>query len=248
MKRVIAILTVILLLCPIAVLAQGQAVVDGTGVLTDEQCRDLQQQAEALRTEYGCGVYMAIVEDYTVYGADTDSAAWQFYQAQNWEQNGIFLMLSLAERDYYVLAAGEHAMQVFTLRQTERMADEFLGALADNDWNGGMQAYLQAARWRLERGIAPREAALSPGKIAAIILVPLLIALIVCLVFLGQMKTARKGTLAREYMKIDESSLTIRQDIFTHCTRVVRKIETQNHSGGGGGGGGSSHHGSGGKF
>lgn len=61
-------------------------------------------------------------------------------------------------------------------------------------------------------------------NLTIVIVVPLVIALVVCLLFKGQMKTARPQELADEYMELDESNLTVKQDIFTHSTRVVRKI------------------------
>ncbi len=65
-------------------------------------------------------------------------------------------------------------------------------------------------------------------NLTMVIAVPLIIALIVCLLFKAQMKTARHQELADEYMELDESHLTVRQDIFTHSTRVVRKIQQNN--------------------
>lgn len=68
-------------------------------------------------------------------------------------------------------------------------------------------------------------------NIAIVILVPLGIALLVCMLLKAQMKTARPQSAAHDYMELDESHLHIRLDLYTHSTRVVRKIPQNNNNG-----------------
>lgn len=65
--------------------------------------------------------------------------------------------------------------------------------------------------------------------ILLIVLIPLTVALAVCMILKSQMKTARPQSLAHEYMELDESRLRIKEDIYTHSTRVVRKIPQNNN-------------------
>ena len=67
--------------------------------------------------------------------------------------------------------------------------------------------------------------------ICIIILVPVGIALLVCLLLKSQMKTARRQNFAHEYMQLDESHLRVRLDLYTHSTRVVRRIPQNNNNG-----------------
>ena len=59
--------------------------------------------------------------------------------------------------------------------------------------------------------------------VGIVIGVPLLISLVVCLIFLGQMKTARIAREAGAY--VDALELTAQRDHYTHTTRERRKIE-----------------------
>ncbi len=67
-------------------------------------------------------------------------------------------------------------------------------------------------------------------NIAIVILVPLGIALLFCMILKSQMKTARPQNTAHNYMELDESHLHIRLDLYTHSTRVVRKIPQNNNN------------------
>ena len=59
--------------------------------------------------------------------------------------------------------------------------------------------------------------------VGVIVGVPLLIALVVCLIFLGQMKTARVAREAGNY--ISGLDLKVKRDHYTHTTKERRKIE-----------------------
>ena len=85
----------------------------------------------------------------------------------------------------------------------------------------------------------PGDPLFSPMQILIIIFVPLLIALIVCLIFKAQMKTARKATGARNYLVDGTFQLTESRDDYIRTTRSTEKIE-RNDSGSSSSSGGSS--------
>ena len=85
----------------------------------------------------------------------------------------------------------------------------------------------------------PGEPMFSLVHILIIIFVPILIALIVCLIFKAQMKTARKATGAGNYLVDGSFQLTKSRDDYVRTTRSTEKIE-RNNSGGSGSSGGSS--------
>ena len=60
-----------------------------------------------------------------------------------------------------------------------------------------------------------------------IVLVPLLIAFLVCTVFKSQMKTTGKQHAARVYINEEGLDLTERVDNFTHTTVSRRRIENK---------------------
>ena len=71
-------------------------------------------------------------------------------------------------------------------------------------------------------------------KLAVVILVPLLIALIVCSVWRSKMKTAKLARAADNYIPQGGFNLTERNDIFLYRTTTRRRIESSSSSSGGG--------------
>ena len=67
-----------------------------------------------------------------------------------------------------------------------------------------------------------------------IIVIPLVLALAVCLVLTGQMKTAKRKTEAGDYMVPNGVEMRIVQDMFTHRTVTRQVIQNENKGGGGG--------------
>ena len=68
-----------------------------------------------------------------------------------------------------------------------------------------------------------------------IILIPLVLALVVCLILMAQMKTANRKTEAGDYMVQGGTDMRVVQDIFTHRTVTRQVIQSENKGGGGGG-------------
>ena len=62
-------------------------------------------------------------------------------------------------------------------------------------------------------------------KIAATILVPLIISLIICLVWRSKMKTAKTARFADNYIPQNGFVLTVQVDSFLYRTTKRRKIE-----------------------
>jgi len=85
-------------------------------------------------------------------------------------------------------------------------------------------------------------------KVCVAIVVPLIIALLVCLYWRSKMKTAKMARTADNYIPANGFILTVQTDAFLYRTTTRRKIERSSSSGGGGGsfGGGGSRSGGGG--
>ena len=144
----------------------------------------------------------------------------------------------------------------FSDSDIEYLENQVVPYLSDGDYSGAFDTYLDLCQQELldyqqygggevytegDPGYAlgdtdyaplPWWHYLSPVHIAIIIFVPLLIALIVCLIFLRQMKTARKATQAGAYVVKDSFSVTNAQDIFLRTDRQERYIAQDNDSGG----------------
>ena len=246
------ILSLLLALCLVlslggAALASNQItmpyVTDAVGLLSNEEIMALEQQAGQIEDSYGCAPYILVVEDFRVYEDtyDVREAGMNLYE--RWglgygpEKNGLLLMLSMAERDYALVTYGSVTHQAFTDYGQEALREQFLDNFHNDDWVGGFRDYLDGCAWLLEqaRNGTPYDVNTAPkGFNPLILVIPLVLALVVCLVLTGQMKTAKRKTEAGDYMVPNGVEMRVVQDIFTHRT-VTRQVIQQNENKGGGG-------------
>lgn len=208
----------------------------------------LEGQAANLAETYGCGVYVLTVD--TMDGATSREFAKEYYLDHDLGvgegNNGILFMVAMDTRDYvtvtYGLASATEGgygigIQAFTDDGIAALEDEVVSYLSDGDYDGAFSAYLDICEEYLNyydengEGMAPADSGSLLLKLAIVILVPLLIALGVCLVFVSQMKTARIATEAGNYIADDSFALTAHQDRYTHTTKTRTKIEKNDSSG-----------------
>ena len=246
------ILSLLLALCLVlslggAALASNQItmpyVTDAAGLLTNEQVMALEAQAKQIAENYGCAPYILVVENYRDYEDTYDiyEAGMNLYE--RWElgygpeKNGLLLILSMAERDYALVTYGSVTHRAFTDYGQDYLYEQFLDNFRNDDWAGGFQDYLNTGAWLLEQAKngTPYDVDTAPrGFNPLIIVIPLVLALAVCLVLTGQMKTAKRKTEAGDYMVPGGTDMRVVQDIFTHRT-VTRQVIQQNENKGGGG-------------
>lgn len=231
-------------------LASGETaaayVTDAAGLLTREEALALEVRAEQIAENYRCAPCILVVENFRDYENTDDiyEAGMNLYERLGLgygpEKNGLLLVLSMAERDYALLSYGAAANRAFTDYGKDYLSDRFLDNFREDDWAGGFRDYLDTGAWLLEQARngtpydvnnAPEE----PGFSFLIILIPLVLALVVCLILMAQMKTANRKTEAGDYMVQGGTDMRIVQDIFTHRT-VTRQVIQQNSGKGGGGG------------
>ena len=221
-----------------AVAADGtmRYVFDLSDVLTYEEWETLEDRAEALSERYGCGVYAAIVDDYAEYGnGDVEDVAGQIYAGSDMgygEQfDGVLLLLSLGERDYALYAFGDLGETAFNSYARSQLEEAFLPSFGDDDWAGGIAAYLSEAEVLLAQAESGSPAKESPVKgILTAVGISCVISLIVCLVLKGKMKSVRRGTEAHEYVAPGSIHITDGYERFTHTTETRRTIEKESSS------------------
>lgn len=206
--------------------------------------------AQSVSKQYGCGVYVVTVDDYTdfdtrgVYEA-TYGIYHQYSLGEGDDRNGAMLLLSMRERDWATFFYGPTAEYAFDAYGQEELEDAYLDYFRDNDWYGGFAGYINECGRYLELAAQGTPVRRSPvGAILIVVLVSCLIALIVCMILRGKMKSVAKKTEAGSYISDAGLSLTRREDQYTHTTTTQRKIESSSSSGSssesGGGGSGRS--------
>ena len=257
-----------ILLIPAGVLADGESslpyyVSDVAGLLSTDEWSGLEEKAEQLSEEYGIGVYLVTLSDYQLYNSSNAGSYWSFstnfYKEYNLglgdEKNGILLILSMADRDYSLLAYGSAAHTAFTDYGKNVLENGFLDNFRNDDWYGGFQDYLSGCETLLARAAAGNpvdvpsssqsgySSAKDPYALVFIIGISLLVALVICQAMKKSMKPVAEKTQANDYIVMGGFNLTRRRDVFLNRTVTRRVIRTENRDMGGfGGGGGTSIH------
>ncbi|MBQ9959467.1 MAG: TPM domain-containing protein [Oscillospiraceae bacterium] len=241
--------------------------VDDRAYLLDEQdIAEFNDWGLRLASQYGCGVYMVTLPDMASLGFDDPFyCAIDIYEQQQLgvgaEQNGILLLLSMAERDYAIAVYGDSASEAFTDYGTALLADDFLDDFADDYWYGGFYDYYDYCEYLLEmhaagtpvdftgdddryhedgsydHGYYEDEGLGGEGigvLIGMFVGVPCIVALVVCLIFRAQLKSTRRQVSAERYVAAGGVHITQRWDHFTHRTETRHKIESSSSSSGGG--------------
>ena len=273
-RRIVCILLAALLLLGLCCTAFAEApatepqlwnITDTVGLLTSDEDLRLEARAEEISAQYGVGIYLLILEDYSEYYDDPYETAYELYHQNTLgmgeDRDGVILLMSMSDRKYATFFYGPKAEYAFDAYGQELMEEEFLDDFRDDDWYDGFEDYLEVCDEYLARAEAgdpvrgdySSAGGSSVSGIGTTILVCLgisaVIAMIVCLILRGKMKSVRKGTHADAYVT-GSLNLTASRDQYTHTTETRTKIEHESSDSGGGGssacsgGGGSGRSGS----
>lgn len=274
-RRIVCILLAALLLLGLCCTAFAEApaatepqlwnITDTVGLLTSDEDLTLEARAEEISAQYGVGIYLLILEDYSEYYDDPYETAYELYHQNTLgmgeDRDGVILLMSMSDRKYATFFYGPKAEYAFDAYGQELMEEEFLDDFRDDDWYDGFEDYLEVCDEYLARAEAgdpvrgdySSAGGSSVSGIGTTILICLgisaVIAMIVCLILRGKMKSVRKGTHADAYVT-GSLNLTASRDQYTHTTETRTKIEHESSDSGGGGssacsgGGGSGRSGS----
>lgn len=224
---------------------------DGAGLLDIDDFIALEDAAARLSAQYGCGVYLFTTDDMTSYGYyDISDLAEAVYDELSLgvgeDRSCILLTLSMAERDYVLMAHGTVGNGAFTDYGKYLLEDEFLDNFREDDWYGGFadyvsecERYLAAYAAGTPIDVEPEEPLTLGEKLFAGLmfgfLPALLIAFLVCALLKRQLKSAKRATDADRYTVSGGTEITAREDRFTHVTEVrTPKAEPKKKSGGSG--------------
>lgn len=234
--------------------AEGsQLILDQAELLDDTQLLRLESKAQKISQRHGCNLYVLAVP--TMNGAQRREFAKTYYNEHNLGngefRNGVLFLIAMDTRDYVTITYGRNPQNTseygpgvlaFTDYGVEKLEEQVVPYLSDGDYYKAFDCYLDTCSTYLDlyaQGEAfdkgtrlPGESIFGPIQIAIIILLPLLIAFIVCMIFKAQMKTAKQAVMAGDYMDKDSFELTESRDIFLKRDRTRRKIEKSSSSGG----------------
>jgi len=249
MKRVFSVIFSVILLLSVMAPAvsateQTQYIWDKAGLLSTYEESSLSQKTSILVSKYGMDIVILTVDSM---GAKTSrSYAEDFYDSMGYADDGILLLLSMEERDWYICTTGR-AMDIFTKKGIDRMGDEIVPYLSDGDYYTGFITFLNLIPDYSDayNSGTPVGEEFDPIFLFVSLGIGLVVGLIVILIMRSSMNTAKQRSSATEYVKSGTFNLHLQQDFFLY-SRVSKTAKSS--SSGSRSGGGRSHGGGGGKF
>ena len=204
----------------------------------------MEQTAAELSDQSNCNVYLLIVNN-------IGSATQRQYAEAYWNANslgrgtdkdGILFMIAVDSRDYVTITHGQGetgGITIFTDYRISQIEDDIVAELKNNNWVEGCEVYLSdvqdTMKFYAEKG-EPWDSHNEPGdwwlKLVFALVVPLIIAGIICGIWASQMKTAREKQEANDYLEAGSLRLTRKDDVFLHTSRTMMKIEKPQSGGG----------------
>lgn len=236
---------------------------DDACLLSDDEYIEVEKMAREMSEELGFGIYFLSVDDMWDYGY-TDA----FELAKDWflhedfgygpEGDGIFLVLSMEDRDFYLVTHG-YGEEAFSDAARDHVCDEFIDDFGDNEWYEGIRDYIECAGELTRRAQAGDPYGIKDEMKGAILvcaiivgicfIVSLFIAKLIMNGYVNEMNNAVLATEAKDYITAGSVVISEKSDSFEYETVHRETIKSSSGSGGGyshSSGGGFS--GSGGKF
>ena len=238
MKKIAFILVSLLLVFSLSISAsaeeKGELLVDGAELLTRSEAVEISERLTEINETYGFDLVIVTVE--TVGTKDPEIFAENFYENGNYgvgeDRSGAILLISEKTRDWFIIATGV-GEEIFP--DVYDLADSFLPYFADDDWYGGLDAFVTDAEISIDTHFNFQFGT----NLVISLVVGFVIALIVVSVMKGKLKSVRFQTNAREYVREGSFVLNHSRDLFLYSTvtRVAKPKNTSNGSRVGGGGG-----------
>lgn len=231
-------------------------VTDQADILTDDEADDLNARAREISDQYQCMVYIVTLDDmrnftqsYSIETCAEEIRAGYDLGYGN-GRDLVMLVLSMAERDYDLMAFGDFGNATFTDYGKSVVEEEFLDDFRDDEWYNGFADYLSQCENLLQLSAdgEPLDVAISSDYVTHVIhsgsyivasvlislLIGFIIAMIICFIIRATMRKTSEKTDAANYVLKNGVHIVRRQDLFmrTSETRVYDPPESSSNSGG----------------
>lgn len=178
------------------------------------------------------------------------------------ERDGILLLVSMEERDWYISTTG-YGITAITDAGREYISEIFVSDLSAGDYETAFTSFAELCDDFITQAKTgepydvdnlPQEPFGFAGNLAAAFAIAFIVSLIATGIMKGQLKTVHSQSAADDYMKRDSLQLTKKNDLFLYRHVERRKREENNSSNNSGGSkthtssSGTTHGGGGGKF
>lgn len=259
MKR-IPIPILILTLCfslvlPVMAQRSSPRLVDQADLLTQYEEAAVLSALDEVSEKYAVDVVVVTAD--TLNGQSPRSFADDFYDYNGYGPDGILLLISMEDRDWWISTTG-YGITAFTDAGIEYLGDCFVPLLSDGDYAEAFKIYAESCDDFLEqanKGVPydrhnlPREPFAIVQNLLICLVIGFVIGLIITAIMKGKLKSVRIQSGAAAYVKDGSMQITHCQDLFLY--RELHRTEKPKDSGGShthSSSSGRSHGGGGGKF
>lgn len=226
------------------------SVYDAAGLLSSEQFDSLTLKLDEIRRRQNMDV--VVVTAQSLYGMSPRDYADDFYDYNNYRNDGILLLVSMENRDWYISTKGK-GIDYFTDYGIDLIADKVVSRLSKGKYYEAFNIFADQADYFIEEAksgniididndggeTGPRSFGIFNGVISTV--VGALSSLFTSLILKGQMKSIQKHRYAGSYVVDRSFVLTGRSDLLVD-RKVSRVYNPPNRNSGGSHSGGSSVH------
>ena len=251
----IAIILCLLMALCLTAYAASPRLTDDAGLLTSVEFAALEEKLDEISQRQGVDIVIVTVD--STQGADPQDFADDWFDYNDYAEDGILLLVSMEESDWHVSTTG-YGITVVTDAGLEYMSDKFVPLLSDGEYDEAFHTFADLCDEFITQANTgdpydshnlPKE----PFNVVINLIICLLIGLVVALIATGSMKrelkSVRKQQRADAYVTPGSLQLTNSRDLFLYdqVTRTERPKSTSGsstHTSSSG----TSHGGGGGKF
>lgn len=271
MKRLFILLLCLLLAASVTIPASAtqssqHLVIDDADLLSEQQERLLEEKANDLKSQYQLDVVILTVD--TLQGTSAQIFADDFYDTHAYQDDGVLLLLTIQEREWYISTSG-NAIEILTDYRIEQLGDAAVWHFSDGEYYDGFDAYLEKMEDYLyahahpqayvyedsinkdDYGVAEQSKIRSAPNLLLSSGIGVVVAMIVLLVMRSSMNTKKPQHSAAAYLKNGSFVIHTHQDMFLYSRTSKQRKQQSNSSGGSSvhrSSGGRRHGGGGGRF
>ena len=235
MKKVI-LLIVLLLTFAVPAMAAGDLLVDDADLLSYEEQRNLTEKLEEACETTGLDIVIVTVDG--LGGAYIRDYADDYYDYNCYGNDGVLLLIDMNSRQWWISGTGIGA-DIFTSSVIDTIGDIIEEDLSDGNYADAFETFIDRCIYYADDSFDVG------GSLLAAVIVGAVAALIVTLIWKGQLKSVRAKSAASDYLKPGSLHITGSQDLYlySNVTRIKRQQSSsgthvsssgRSHSGGGG--------------
>ena len=238
MKKLFILLLVICLLA-VPVTGNGLLINDGEGLLTGAEAAGLESLYTQYSQQYGFTPILVTTDSFD--GYDAQSYAGDYYDTYGYPYDGILLLVSLTEGQWYILTNGACHDRISDW-DAESIGEEVVSLLRREEFYKAFAVFPElAAQYFAPSSDSTMTGPVTTGKnygktIGISMAVGMLIGGIAVAIMASQMKSVRQQRGAGDYIRPGSMNLTHSRDMFLY-SQVHRTPKPKNNSSGGGHGG-----------